>query len=107
MKHIAALVCVLAATGCTKAKVEVNCQGQGSAVACTLTETKGTDQVKACFDLTYACKNGTTLKKHACEPISGGKTITRAYPSSGFSAGSAACDAVDPNSLGLGHLELN
>ncbi|HEU4727087.1 MAG TPA: hypothetical protein VFT22_04340 [Kofleriaceae bacterium] len=68
------------ATACTKEKAHatVNCEVvAGPAVVCRVEETRGTIDVRVCWDFKLTCDNGATLTAdRACAHVADGKTTT-------------------------------
>lgn len=85
---------LLACAGCEKDYVEVQCQGGGDAVDCTLRHTKGSRTVNACFELAIQCRNGTKPVARACQNgLSAGAVATRTLKDADFS-NADKCDDV-------------
>ena len=58
---------------------DLNCEVKsGPQVVCTVKQTKGTDELEACWDFTATCANGATLKaQRTCQKVKdGGEAIS-------------------------------
>lgn len=71
--------------GCTETKAEVNCQGSGEAIACTLKHVQGSDTVDACFDIAISCRNGKTATAHGCETLVPSQVANKIFQDKDFS----------------------
>lgn len=52
-----------------RAQIFVECKQEGAAFVCTAEHIKGMAAGKACFDLVFACQNGTTARKTTCQVV--------------------------------------
>jgi hypothetical protein len=73
----------------------VECEGTLGGVACRVTRRSGSATAKACWDVEFACANGTTTSAHACHdvPAGIGSMSSRSISWDEF-VGSSRCDQV-------------
>ena len=50
----------------------VECEGTLGGVACRVTRRAGSGAARACWDVEFACVNGTTTSEHACHDVPAG-----------------------------------
>jgi hypothetical protein len=69
----------LAWAGCSgRAELYVECAPDRDGLRCTVEHQKGNDTAKACWDVTFTCRNGTEARGSACQVVEpGGKAVTR------------------------------
>ncbi len=72
---------ILACKAPVQPEATVVCTGETEDISCVLTHVAGTTAIKACWDLQFDCKNGTSVKgTNFCETVQPKSTSTKKIP---------------------------
>jgi hypothetical protein len=81
-KQSFALMVVLTLTSChvKHGHVDVQCQGVGPGINCTVAHKNGRQPVTACWRVNVVCKNGTVVTAEACQRVEPMREESRFIP---------------------------
>jgi len=92
------LLAALFTIGCEQGTAEVQCQGNGESLSCSVRHVAGSKPLNVCFEFRITCANGTNGVAKACQDVDPGQTSVRIIRDEDVS-NFQACDKVVSSSV--------
>jgi len=90
---------VVALNGCMEqTELNVECTGDHDGVRCILEHQKGNKAVKACWDVSLVCRNGTSVHGSACQVVEPASKAIARIPAKEL-VGLDRCDVIQKSSV--------